>query len=258
MTTDHETARLYVNAWRLMVPRLPSGTVQEVDGVIATLGNVELSFLNCFFAEGPLVDGKELRRRLTTAKSLAMSSVHPWFFALCDDWLPQGWESVVESEGLAVALSLTGMTSDGLRPPRRSLPHLEFRRVEDEATARHIAEVNAFAYSMPLEVVECICNLHLWKPDSYGYVAYIDGEPVACSSSFPVDDTVYVGFVATHPDHQRRGYAEAVMRHSITRGMEGMGLSRTSLHATEAGRPLYEAMGYEGNGLFHLVAQPHA
>ena len=101
------------------------------------------------------------------------------------------------------------------------------------------------------------CNLHLWKPDSYGYVAYLDGEPVAGSATFPVDDTVYVGFVATHPDHQRRGYAEAVMRHSIEMGMKGMRLTRTSLHATAAGKPLYEAMGYEGGSLFHLICEPH-
>jgi GNAT superfamily N-acetyltransferase len=68
---------------------------------------------------------------------------------------------------------------------------------------------------------------------------------------------VYVGLVATHPDHQRKGYAEAVMRRSIEEGQAGFGLTRTTLHASEAGRPLYEAMGYDVGPRFNLVVEPH-
>jgi ribosomal protein S18 acetylase RimI-like enzyme len=99
--------------------------------------------------------------------------------------------------------------------------------------------------------------LHLWKEDSYGYVGYVNGQPVTCSATFPVHDTVYVAFVATHPDEQRKGYAEAVMRHSIEKGAEGMDLARTTLHATEAGFPLYLAMGYEATAHFKMLAEPH-
>jgi predicted acetyltransferase len=73
-----------------------------------------------------------------------------------------------------------------------------------------------------------------------------------------VHDTVYVAFVATPPDEQRKGYAEAVMRHSIEKGAEGMDLARTTLHATEAGFPLYLAMGYEATAHFRMLAEPHA
>ncbi len=106
-------------------------------------------------------------------------------------------------------------------------------------------------------MVECICNLHLWHDDSYGYVGYLNGQPVTSSATFPVNDTVYVAFVATMPDQHKKGYAEAVMRHSIEKGREGMGHTRTTLHATAAGHPLYAAMGYDSFSAFHLITEPH-
>jgi GNAT superfamily N-acetyltransferase len=50
--------------------------------------------------------------------------------------------------------------------------------------------------------------------------------------------------VATDPRHQRRGYGEAAMRRSLEVAAERHGERPTFLHATGAGRPLYERMGY--------------
>lgn len=257
MKDEHETAQLFIDAWKLLVPRLPTGAVHHSDGVVAALGNVELPFLNVCLHDGPMIDVEAVRSRLRTAKALTQQCAHPWFFALCEDWAPQGWESVVQEEGLEVAMVSTGMVAEELGPATRSLPDLEFRRVTDEQTARAVAELNGHAYQLPLSMMECICNLHLWREDSYGYVGYLNGAPVTCAATFPVNGTVYVAFVATHPNHGSNGYAEAVMRHSVQQGSAGMGLTRTSLHATEAGRPLYTAMGYEGDAKFHLISEPH-
>jgi ribosomal protein S18 acetylase RimI-like enzyme len=53
-----------------------------------------------------------------------------------------------------------------------------------------------------------------------------------------------VGLVATLPELQRRGYAEAVMRHAMAQAQEEAGPKQTVLHATAAGEPLYRAMGF--------------
>ena len=49
---------------------------------------------------------------------------------------------------------------------------------------------------------------------------------------------------ATDPAQQRRGYAEAVMRHALDVARQRHGDVRSVLRATEAGRPIYERMGY--------------
>ena len=122
---------------------------------------------------------------------------------------------------------------------------MELRLVADEATARDLATINAHAYGMPVEMFECICNLHLWHADSFGYVGYVDGRAVTSAAAFPAGGTVYVALVATMPDAHGKGYAEAVMRRAVAAGQQEMGISRATLHASDAGRPLYQSMGYQ-------------
>jgi len=53
-----------------------------------------------------------------------------------------------------------------------------------------------------------------------------------------------VALVATDPAFQRRGYAEAAMRHALAVAAQRHGAGPTVLHATDAGRPIYARMGY--------------
>ena len=252
-----ESVQLYIESWKLFVRRLPSGTVEHSDGVVAALGNVAISFLNLCFHDSPMVDIVDVRRRLGLAIERAAHCPFQWLLGLCVDWIPEGWEAVAGEYALETVTTTIGMATDHLQPPRRSLPKMEYRRVQDEVTARDLADLNMHAYRLPPEMGECICNLHLWKEDSYGYVGYVDGQPVTCAATFPVNDTIYVAFVATRPNKRRKGYAEAVIRHSVEQGAQGLSLHRTTLHATEAGFPLYQAMGYETGARFIFVAKPH-
>jgi hypothetical protein len=56
--------------------------------------------------------------------------------------------------------------------------------------------------------------------------------------------------VATLPAYQRRGYADAAIRFSLGEMSRRTGITRTTLHATEAGRPTYLRMGYHDTAVF--------
>jgi predicted GNAT family acetyltransferase len=58
--------------------------------------------------------------------------------------------------------------------------------------------------------------------------------------------------VATAADHRNKGYAEAVMRHSLARASAATGIRRTVLHASPAGAPLYASMGYRPTARFTM------
>jgi predicted GNAT family N-acyltransferase len=60
-----------------------------------------------------------------------------------------------------------------------------------------------------------------------------------------VDGYRYVALVATHPDHQRRGYADVVMRRALELSDQTYPDRPKVLHASDAGRPVYERMGYK-------------
>ncbi len=53
-----------------------------------------------------------------------------------------------------------------------------------------------------------------------------------------------MALVATDPVHRRRGYADAAMRRALEVAAAAHGALPTLLHATDAGRPVYERMGY--------------
>ena len=61
-----------------------------------------------------------------------------------------------------------------------------------------------------------------------------------------------LGRDASLPEARRNGYAEAVMRHSLEAAARSSGLSRTVLHATALGYPVYRAMGYRQVAFFHV------
>jgi len=219
-------------------------------------GQVPLPFLNLSVPDRPLKDAADLRGVLAIAKERARTCEHDTLFGLCDVWAPEDWEQVAANEGFAMALNMTGMAAEQLLPPRRALPDLTFRRVLDETTARDLAMINRQAYGMSLSLFECMCNLHLWHEDSFGYVGYAGGRAVTAAATFPVAGTCYVAFVATLPEAHGKGYAEAVMRQAIEQGSQAMGVTRLTLHASDLGQSLYRAMGFESGARLVLLGPP--
>jgi GNAT superfamily N-acetyltransferase len=73
-----------------------------------------------------------------------------------------------------------------------------------------------------------------------------------------IHGSLHVMCVATLPEWQRRGYAEAAIRYSLEDASRTTGLKRTTLHATEAGRPVYERMGYHETATFIAYTRPAA
>ncbi len=118
--------------------------------------------------------------------------------------------------------------------------------------------LNAMAYGMPVESDRGgDFNEAIFGPEAYGVVGRLEGKPVTCGATFVVDERLYVGYVATLPEHQRRGYAEAVMRRSLEEAARERGWRRSVLHATEAGRPVYAKMGHRGVEQYTLYARTH-
>ena len=63
--------------------------------------------------------------------------------------------------------------------------------------------------------------------------------------------TGYVMNVVTVPAYRRRGIARRVMQ-AILRWLKEQGIQHVTLHATEAGRPLYRELGFTGSNEMQL------
>jgi GNAT superfamily N-acetyltransferase len=254
MTTLEESNRQFITAWSMFCRRLPHGVVEELPGMVATFGHVALPFFNFCLLSSPVRDGEDLQRRVSAAVDYGEKSGFPWFVGLCEEWLPPGSEEVCREHGLRRMMRLTGMAAERLAPSRRALPALHFRRVSDQAGCDTIADINSSAYGFPPELGRSLSVMSLWDGESYPYIGFLDDDPVTCAATILVEGINYVGWVATLPERSRNGYAEAVMRHSLEQAVTRTGRQRTVLHATEAGLPLYKAMGYETAAHFGVYA----
>lgn len=243
-----------VDAWSVFARRFPGGRVERLDGVTVTWADKPLPFLNLGIVDSPCTDRDELRRRLGALVGHVAGEQHPWFAALCEEWAPEGWKEVAADAGLHVAMALTGMVVDQLVPPRRPPPALDLRRVDDAESRRAVAELNNSAYGLPDGMCDALAEGVFWPADMYGFVGSVDGEDVCTTSVFPALGTAYVALVATHPHHGRKGYAEHVMRHALAESGGALDLPRSTLHATDAGRPVYASMGYETSARFALLS----
>jgi GNAT superfamily N-acetyltransferase len=253
MSAQNESSLLFRDAWKLMAGRLPESTITEQDGLANCFSNTPLSFLNLSIYDQPIADLASLDNALVKVVDAAAACPFAWLHALCIDKLPEGWEETAAAHSLASMMQLAGMETDGLLPSVRPLPTLEWRPVADLQSATDMAHLNAIAYGMPTQLFDPICNLHIWQADTVAIVGYLDGIPVTSAAALPIRNTIYIALVATHPDHRGKGYAEACIRQTVDAATGLMGLSRLSLHASEAGRPLYAQMGFEASSKFALL-----
>jgi GNAT superfamily N-acetyltransferase len=208
-----------------------------------------LPFCNAVLLSHPVQDVADLQARIETMRVFLAGKDKPPMFLVCQDWLPLSIrpiaDALIAQAGLAPAIPLTGMVADLVLPPVKPLPPLDFRRVDDESSRKLISDINSIAYGFALEYGrEAFTQPEAWQGHCYGYVGYAAETPVCAATTMLLDNSLYVGFVATLPDFHRRGYAEAVMRHSLNDAMHQTKVNRTVLHATDEGHGIYRRMGF--------------
>jgi predicted GNAT family acetyltransferase len=114
----------------------------------------------------------------------------------------------------------------------------------DDTGCAAIVDVNALAYGMDLEASKATIGSRTFWKDHFRVLGVAGGKPVSCATVLMVDGHRYVALVATEPGQQRRGLADATMRRALENAARAHGETPTMLHASDAGRPVYERMGY--------------
>jgi GNAT superfamily N-acetyltransferase len=145
---------------------------------------------------------------------------------------------------LGPMMPLTGMLATALAPPVRMPEGVTLQVPRDDRSCAAIVDLNALAYGMDLEAGKPLIGTQAFWKHQVPVVGVAGGKPACCAGVMMLDGHRYVALVATDPAQQRRGYAEAAMRRALQEAAQAHGERPTVLHATEAGRPVYERMGY--------------
>jgi len=232
-------------AWALYARCSGAGEVVDLDGLRVANARQPWFLMNAALLTAPVPSQTNLAARAHAAMAYFGREPRPWFLAGSQQWLGDGASETLSHLGLTQASTVVGMVTEQLASPARPLPEVETRRIDDERGRLALADLNAATYAISSEWVRgAVAGESLWQAPLYGYVAYVDGHPVSTAFAVPLNGVLYVGFVATALAYRRRGLAELVMRRSLEDATRATGITRTALHATGAGYPVYIRMGY--------------
>jgi GNAT superfamily N-acetyltransferase len=208
---------------------------------------VPIPFFNVGILTGQEVNGADLQNTARRACAWAADQGVPWLLVVTHEALANGVDAAPELEacGLAPLMPLYGMLA-GEVPPMAAMPaNLALEVPADDAACAAILDVNSAAYGMPLDAGKPVWGTRAFWKDHYPVLGRVDGQAACSSVVMMADGYRYVALVATTPGLQRRGFADAAMRKSLELSAKAHPGTRTFLHATEAGRPVYERMGYQ-------------
>jgi ribosomal protein S18 acetylase RimI-like enzyme len=225
-----------------------SGELRELPGVSVAAACTAFQMFNAAFLSRPALTEAELLQRILLPALHFQTRGLEWAYWVCEDLIESRTQRrarrVFEKNGLRLSVELPGMAAEQVLPPAKPLPRLEVRRVHVGATRDAFCAIGSSCFHVPLGwFTEVFDSPTVWQRFE-SYVGYVDGEPVSTAAIVQSGDVLGVYNVATVPGHQRRGYAEAVMRHALEDAWIRHGKSGVILQSTPAGLRLYQRMGF--------------
>jgi ribosomal protein S18 acetylase RimI-like enzyme len=260
-----ESLHQFVTTWKLIGRPFPEADMLDRPGLAVSWANTSFPFYNTFFLTEHLTDALVLKDRVQEAAAYMRVHRNPGWVVVCLDYLSgparDSLAAIMAQERLAPSVPMTGMAGDILPLESPVNSALRFVRISDDTTIQTFAEINCVSYNIPIKSALSLVREHtLWQQHAYGFIAYESDRPVATATAIVNEGCLFLFLVATMPEARRRGYAEAVVRHSLNTAYEATGIRRTVLHATEAGYPVYLRLGYQPTAKFMgylMEAEPH-
>ncbi len=239
--------RQFRDAWRLMCTGGTGHSLAAGEGIEYIFSGLPISFFNVALLTGRDITSDSLRAYGHDACGWASDKTVPWLFIVTHEALDAGIDAVavLDGCGLAPVMPLTGMFAQQVAPVARVPDGLLLTVPDDDPGCAAVLDVNSLAYAMDLDAGKVLIGKRSFWNDHVPVLGVAGGKPASSAAVLMVDGYRYVALVATDPAQQRRGYAEAAMRHALEVAARAHGERPTVLHASDAGRPIYRRMGYD-------------
>lgn len=229
----------------------PQGEVAELDGIWIASAGIQFHMFNAAFFSGPVAVGiEDLEGRIGEAQRHLGALGRRWAFWACEERMARGLSrnerDVFSRRGLGFAYRHPGMIAERLREPARAPAALDIRPVVDRQTRLSFSHINSIAFRIPFEWCLELYDIEaLWGGLFQGWVGYRNGEAVSTAATLVAGGATGLYGVATLPDHRRKGFAEALVRHAVAHVEQTQGTGLSVLQATHEAEPLYRHMGYQ-------------
>lgn len=238
--------RQFREAWRVFCAGSPGASLAVEEGVEYIFSGVPIGFFNVAVLTGRDISAETLKATGDRACAWAAGKNVPWLFIVTHEALEAGVDaaSVLDGCELGPMMPMTGMITQQVGPVQRVPEGLQLAVPQDDTGCSALLDINALAYGMELDAGKPLVGTRSFWNGQVPVLGVVGTAPASCAAVLMVDGHRYVALVATDPAQQRRGYAEAAMRHALDVAAREHGEAPTFLHATDAGRPIYERMGY--------------
>ena len=238
--------RQFSQAWRLMCGGAPGCSLARGEGVDYVFSGLPIPFFNVALLTARGISADHLKSHAREACGWASDKRVPWMFLLTHEALgpDQDAAALLDDCELAPVIPLTGMLAERVTPPANAPSGLELSVPGDDAGCSAILDINGAAYGMDFGAAKELIGTSSFWANHFPVVGAVGGTPAVTASVLMTESCRYVALVATEPAQQRRGLADAAMRRALELSGAVYGERPTVLHATQAGRPVYERMGY--------------
>lgn len=244
-----ESLHQFTSMWKVFVEERENADTVDRPGLAVRWADDPFPFWNMIFLTERDLGAQHLAERLEQAASYMRASSHAGFVSVwqdrLDDTARAGLPDAASRAGLKFARTMRGMVAGDIRPiPEPAHPSLRFVRVRTEDQRRAFGEINGLANGLTAEAGRAGLDATCSKDDRYCYLGLEGDEPVCAGATVANAGCLFLTMVATLPGAERKGFGEAVTRKALVDGARATGLTRTVLHATDAGFPVYRRIGY--------------
>jgi GNAT superfamily N-acetyltransferase len=255
----YESLDLFISAWQAFAEEFYGTEVTKRENLFVAWADTELPFYNTIFLTEAVTDASRFRLLVDEAVAVTSRKKMPGLLTVCNDLLSgsarEEADAILAERGYTIRIPMTGMLGEPFPLALMSPAALRIERSYDGTT---VTEMNTVAYHMPAELGRSsVLTPGFWQ-DAYTSIGYEDDRAVCTATTMVLGNVLYLALVATVEDARKKGYGEAVVRHSLQTAHQATGLTRTILHATEDGRPVYTRLGYRPVGDFTWYMQDHS
>jgi GNAT superfamily N-acetyltransferase len=236
----------FSQAWKLMCAGAPGRSIAGGEGVEYVFSGCQIPFFNIALLTARAISADDLKSSAREACAWASDKEVPWLFVLTHEALGADLDvaALLDDCELEPQMPLTGMLTTSVTPSAKAPAGVELWVPRDDAGYSAILDINAAAYGADFGAAKDLIGTSSFWANHFPVIGAVGGTPVVTASVLMTDSCRYVALVATDPAWQRRGLADAAIRRALELSAAVHGERPTLLHATEAGRPVYERMGY--------------
>lgn len=228
----------------------PAGQVREAPGVtMISCGKNYPLFNSALLASEVPGEGGDLPSRITVPECYFSALGVGWSYWICEEMLDEparrAAAGAFHSRGLHRVVGTPGMVAGHLSKPRRQLPSLDFRRIEQAHHRIAFCHITTMVFEIPFPMSRDVYDSEAaWRSDFVGYLGYLNGEPVTSAVVVITGDVAGLYSVATLPAHQHRGLGEATVRYAIEKTRTERGIENFVLQSSREGLGLYVRIGF--------------